>query len=290
MRTIKMVASSTSPTSLAKSLINNAYNRISEFCKNSLINAKLVSRNFSFNFDFRSGRRNCGKSVDKLVGIIKKAIVRDLPYLKHCIEDPIGVRAGIGMAIKFTIPMGRHKQVVRTTITNNREYTAIRRYVSNLNYLARKHKVPINLVIIRTCNPLPGERERYDALSSADKELEANFMDHELVVTLTGHLGMWVINPGPEGVSQERHGIPTEQVTALQDLPDSVFRDVEFWSFEQARDFDASSWDLIPAEIPYFTLESVFFRVPDILAVLKTLARKADYASSAYCVGSAESA
>lgn len=291
MRMIKMKVGSEDPTSNATRLANESAVILKNYCNRKVIENKLATKSFTFDFDFQDNRRNISKSVDRFTLLIKRAIEKRMPFLEYTLEPSIITGTGLGFVLMTT------HETVRLNPDVDHDYSpnlrSIERYIRFMNYMSRKHGVPIMLNHGIEVSPNEIDLTRYYAEFAENKKKnkknknEVELPIYNVTLRIEATIGAW----GPA----HENSISLELLDQPQ-LPDHVLADPNRWSFLSLPLFSehvgiprrmmvpTSSSILYPATQKMAVAERIFHFIPYFIQSISTLLRGNYYDFQAFSI------
>lgn len=277
MRIIKVDINSVSPRQGITAIISNAKEALRKFCTNQMLVKKLVPKSFTFQFDFHDGRRTIGKSVDRFMMILKRAVQKKLPFLEHTSEDTILTNTGEGISIKIVLPQLHYLVAESLSSTPgglNEAGEKYKRYVHYINYLSRKNKVPVSMTIIVTWAWVPGEEDRCRNMSKAEKSNPKTGPKYTPVIhiRIKPSKWEWIAPLNVMQMIEKDHGgiIPDRYLATRGDWTSTPLRETSTSNL----DMDCTNEINVP--------ERMFLFTDQIIKVIVTIVRNVQYAHTAF--------
>lgn len=291
MRMIRMKVGSEDPTSDATRLAQDSAIILKNYCNRKVIENKLATKSFTFDFDFHDSRRGIAKSIDRFTLLIKRAIEKKMPFLGYTLEPSIITGVGFGFVFVTTC------ETVRLNPDRDEEYEPnlekVERYIRFLNYMARKHGVPMMINHGHEVVPNDIDTTRYyqeygdnqKKSKKERKEVEPPLYNVQLRIEAT--VGSW-------GPSLET-SIPGHLLDQPE-LPDHILADKDRWAFlslplysehvgvPRRRMVPTSSSILYPATQKFAVAERIFNFIPYFIQSISTLLRGNYYDFQAFSI------
>lgn len=285
MRVIKLLPSQVSPRISVNGIITSAKTALREFCSRKIKEFKLAPTSNTFEFDFHDNRRQCIKSIDRFSAWIKRAVFKRLPFLEFAEKGFFRSGPGKCICINIVPPVHTSSRMFSESVSANVQWIVLQRYSRYLNYLFRKHAIPIQAVTERTWEYPAGEHSRQLKMVEADSRKSVNFPKIQDHYTISFIPGIWIFSSRIRG---SRLPDEMKRLTETGKREDSVFTDSvysEAWAFRQLKDFVGNGPTTIqPGMEQYYCIEKMFMFIPEIIRCMYSLSRKTRYVYQAFRV------
>jgi hypothetical protein len=304
MQTFKIARQNANLPELVRKLRTDSDKVLREFGTKQILAKQLSTKTFNYEFDMvdsRAGGRR--KSIQKLKDILLKAVKKELPYLEYCKSGDLLVNGGatnIGInlqmpyqAVTFTRNLSE-----QTVMSRTKYVRGVERYLRYINHKCIKAGIPIHLDWSRnamvTVHPedLP-DYERWNSGRGPDIKCRAKYagtVDVRLTFYEFSTYMRVASGTAPiEGVTIntyadfEKYLVETNNAQMLRE-----YRDAGCWTHrDMGRRGNLATY---PGCEKYSSPEKIFLVLDEIVKVIKTFSRITTYDTTAFNIGSAESA
>lgn len=293
MRKFKLPMQSVSLVGVINEMRNQAATKLSAFCTKQILDKRLSTKTFKYDFDI-SGRRSGGqkKSVQKLREILYKHVKKHIPYVEYIKsgEDFFSVQANHSNRVMFNL----ESPYLRVTLTNlsivdsmmnHRWLRSLHRYARFLNHKSIRNGIPLSVEVLNPQREVhPDDLKTVEALSYRTGPTTVRV---KLKAKLSVNLCAW---EHPDYLQWAQEDCTYDEYEAYLETDDTLKAALKSYR-------DGSSWikrDLVRRVLPYpggekyQTAEKIFLVLDEMIKVITTLTRRVEYDAAAFNIGSAE--
>jgi len=304
MRTALIPHVTAGPRTRAIRIRSECSRRIQQYCRDRVIELKLATKQFSYDFDFTSGGTPTRRSLVRFKTLLSRAIEKQLPYVEYTQKPFLEILGRSTFSITLLSRPVRYSGSYyefyklgttpkRLLCEDSRFGKTVERYVQYLRYICLKHAVPISIHSSGSSLLSAESKARYyEILSSNYDALKTESPEVQYEVKIMAQIVYWSHLPYNDLIrANHPRLLSLDEFIAnrLEHEPVSaVFSQSEWHSTNIADGSLPSSKDFLEGYSRYWVPEKVFYYLPQIISTLRTLTRKTSYVSSAFSIGAPE--
>ena len=293
MKVIEVPKYSGNKVAIANDIITRAKKRLTEFCTKRVLALKLAPKTFTFQFDFRDGRRSVAKSIDRLTTLIVRAATKKIPYIDYTAEPFVRSDRDKNMSFILTSPtliatgFSKENRDEHNLCKEQGYEKHLTRYARLLNRKARANRIPVNISVTSATIIDESWIKTKNSVDSSQWGTKCKDIPYKVLTTVKVQMGFWRF----QGNNPSR-GITDDSSFNIQEFMKTFQGDVYaennwvFWSCQNRAGYRTLPQPHLES---FLALEKVFFFTDDIISIIKTLSRKTQYAPSAFSIGNPES-
>lgn len=295
MKTFKVPISSADLPRLVRKFREDADKRLREFCTKQILDKKLSTKTFSYDFDLsnsRSGGQR--KSIQKLKDLIYKAVKKRILYLDYVRQGDMVVNGGTNSVfIQLYSPCMQVSGRVPSDLLRTKWATSINRYCRYLNFKCIKYGIPINLSTSFSHVIHPDDQQKWEKRSgevTVRLNMTASITVKLVLYSFPAYENFLMDPAGKDIKSYEDYEqyVKTkvsEGDTSWKPIAE-MYKNQSNW---RVRDFPRrGSIRYYRGLEKYYCAEKLFLILDEMQQVIKAFSRKTSYDTTAFNIGSDE--